>query len=397
MRLRFDILVRLMFCLAAMTALQDAHAAVDAADAVGETPLTLEQTQPLGGDSVRTDTVMHDGDYWKRQLRSGKLDLNDESIVYPSFLQMCVNIYRWGDRTFNSYDPDYVVGTGKRCKALVKNEEWMDSYAMRFPGKKSLSMISNVSINFGAYVSYMALSVGYSGEVNRLFDGRGTGQRKLEFQFTCALLAADGYWVKNTGGTNIKRFGDYNGGQWVNEAFPGLVRESYGADIYYFFNHRKYSQGAAYSFSKLQKRSAGSMIAGLTISHQNVGLDFAKLPAGMEVELPDDRTVYRFKYNDYCFLLGYGYNWVFKPNWLFNISVLPSIGYKHCFRDNIDGYDDIFSVNIKGKMGLVHNHKKFFYGMCLKLDGHWYKSSNYSFFNSVESMSLIVGYRFDIF
>ena len=117
----------------------------------------------------------------------------------------------------------------------------------------------------------------------------------------------------------------------------------------------------------------------------------------LKVELPDDRTVYRFKYNDYCFLLGYGYNWVFKPNWLFNISVLPSIGYKHCFRDNIDGYDDIFSVNIKGKMGLVHNHKKFFYGMCLKLDGHWYKSSNYSFFNSVESMSLIVGYRFDIF
>ena len=179
MRLRFDILVRLMFCLAAMAALQDAHAAVNAADAVGERPLTLEQNQPLGGDSVRTDTVMHDGDYWKRQLRSGKLDLNDESIVYPSFLQMCVNIYRWGDRTFNSYDPDYVVGTGKRCKALVKNEEWMDSYAMRFPGKKSLSMISNVSINFGAYVSYMALSVGYSGEVNRLFDGRGTGHRKL--------------------------------------------------------------------------------------------------------------------------------------------------------------------------------------------------------------------------
>ena len=393
----FDILVRLMFCLAAMALLQDAHAAVDAADAAGETPLTLEQTLPLGGDSVRTDTVMHDGDYWKRQLRSGKLDLNDESIVYPSFLQMCVNIYRWGDRTFNSYDPDYVVGTGKRCKALFKNEEWMDSYVMRFPERKSLSMISNVSANIGAYVSYMAVSVGYSGEVNRLFGGTGTGQRKLEFQFTCALLAADGYWVKNTGGTNIRRFGDYSGGHWVNESFPGLVRESYGTDIYYFFNHRKYSQGAAYSFSKLQKRSAGSFIAGLTISHQNIGLDFAQLPEDMKVELPDERTVYKFKYNDICFLLGYGYNWVFKPNWLFNISVLPSIGYEHCFRDNIDGYDDIFSINLKGKMGLVYNHKKFFYGMSLKLDGHWYKSNNYSFFNSVESMSLIFGYRFDIF
>ena len=173
MRRGLEILLRMMLCLAAVAWWQETVA--------DEMPATLEQTDSLGTHNASPDTVAHDGDYWKRQLRMGKLDLNDETIVYPSFLQMCVNIYRWGDRTFNSYDPDYVVGTGKRCKALFKNEEWMDSYVMRFPERKSLSMISNVSANIGAYVSYMAVSVGYSGEVNRLFGGMGTGQRKLEF------------------------------------------------------------------------------------------------------------------------------------------------------------------------------------------------------------------------
>lgn len=353
----------------------------------------------LSQDSTNSviSSVSHDGDYWKRQLRKGRLDLNDESIVYPSFIQLCVNVYRWGDRTFNSYDPEYVVGTGKRCKAYAKNEEWMDTYAMRFPGGKRMTMISNVSANVGAWVSYMAVSLGYSGEVNKLFGGRGTGQRRMEFQFTCALLAAEAYYSKNTGGANIKHFTDYNDGKWLSVKFPGLVRESYGIDSYYFFNHKKYSQGAAYCFSKYQRKSAGSLIAGITVSHQNIGLDFSQLPEDMIPELPPDRMIYRFKYNDYCFLLGYGYNWVFKPNWLFNISVLPSIGYKHCFADNIDGYGNIFSTNIKGKMAVVHNHGRFFYGLGMKMDGHWYSSRNYSFFNSVESVWITAGYRFDIF
>ena len=139
------------------------------------------------------------------------------------------------------------------------------------------------------------------------------------------------------------------------------------------------------------------MIGGLTISHQNVGLDFESLSDELKSQLPEDKTVYRFKYNDYCFLLGYGYNWVFKPNWVFNVSMLPSVGFKHCFADNIDGYGNIFSLNIKGKLGLVYNHKRFFYGLGFRFDGHWYRSKNYGFFNSIEIMTLTAGFRFDIF
>ncbi|MGN0228395.1 MAG: DUF4421 domain-containing protein [Muribaculaceae bacterium] len=397
----------LMLILLVITVVTPANVAAEAESVsdLSEMPCSTTDEMLRCDDSTRvqnTDSLimlrkLHANDYWKQQLMKGKLDLYDESITYPSFLQMCVNLYRWGDRTFNSYDPDYVTGTGYKCKAIVKNEEWLESYAMRFPQKVNLGMMTNISSNLGAYVSYMAVSLGYSQEMNVLFGNKRTGQKKFELQFTCSRFAAEFYYNENRGGTNIHHFGDYNDGKWFTDEFPGLSQESYGVDVYYFFNNRKYSQGAAYNFSKYQKRSAGSLIGGLTISHQNIGLDFASLSDELKALLPEDKTIYRFKYDDYCFLLGYGYNWVFKPNWLFNVSMLPSVGFKHCFADNIDGYGNIFSLNIKGKLGLVYNHKRFFYGLGLRFDGHWYRSKHYGFFNSIEILTLTAGFRFDIF
>ena len=224
----------------------------------GESLCTLPEEE---SDSLSVADMPRNDNYWKEQLMKGKLDLYDESIKYPSFLQMCVNLYRWGDRTFNSYDPEYVVGTGYKCKLFVKNEEWLDSYALRFPHKVNMGMMSNVSSNIGAYVQYMAVSVGYTREINALFGAKVSGQNKLEFQFTCSLFSAEVYYNKNTGSTNIHHFGKYNGGKWFTQEFNGLSSESLGADIYYFFNNKKYSQGAAYNFSKYQKKSAGSLIA----------------------------------------------------------------------------------------------------------------------------------------
>ena len=73
-----------MLCMAAVAWWQETVA--------DEMPATLEQTDSLGTHNASPDTVAHDGDYWKRQLRMGKLDLNDETIVYPSFLHVCEHL-----------------------------------------------------------------------------------------------------------------------------------------------------------------------------------------------------------------------------------------------------------------------------------------------------------------
>lgn len=336
-----------------------------------------------------------DKNYWKQQLLKGKLDLKDKRIIYPGFVQFCVDVYNWADRTFNTYDPQYVVGTGKKWKLMAKSDNWIDNYNLHFPKATPVRLMSDVCSNFGGSISYMAVSAGYMFDVDNVIGGMPVTHKKWDFNFSCALICADFYYASNNGSTQIRRFGDYNGGQWINHPFSDISLESYGVDVYYFFNNRKYSQGAAYNFSKIQKRSAGSLIAGATVSSQDVSLDFSRLPNSMIAVMPDySNLYYRFRYYDYCFLVGYGFNCVMGTHWLFNITALPSLGFKHCLAESEEGRNNIFSANIKAKMSFVYNHKQLFAGMLSKMDMHWYSSRRYNFFNSIEYVNFVAGFRF---
>lgn len=347
------------------------------------------------GYDVVNKMLKNDKSYWYRAMMRGRLSMKDEDVNYPKFVKFCVDVYNWADKTFNSYDSAYVVGTGKRWKLYFKSDNWLDSYAMKIHRETPIWMLSDICCNIGGYISYMAVSLGYSFDVGNLFFGQPLTHNKFDFQFTCALLSASVYYNKNTGGTNILRFGDYDEGSRIRYEFPDLRLESYGIDVYYFFNNKRYSHGAAYSFSKIQKRSAGSLIAGITISSQDVDMDFASLPDDMKAFLPDaSRTAYRFRYYDYCLLAGYGYNWVISKHWLFNISALPSFGFKHCLGSSVEGTTDLFSLNIKGMFGVVYSNRDLFVGLHGKMDGHWYASRQYHFFNSIENLSLTAGVRF---
>lgn len=66
------------------------------------------------------DTV-RDGTYWWRAMKHGKVDVTGKTIHYPKFLRFAWKTYKWGDRTFNSYDSAYVVGTGKNWKLILSS------------------------------------------------------------------------------------------------------------------------------------------------------------------------------------------------------------------------------------------------------------------------------------
>ena len=143
-----------------------------------------------------------------------------------------------------------------------------------------------------------------------------------------------------------------------------------------------------------QKKSAGSFIAGNSISNHRVNVDFSSLPADMLQYLKSNHTKFRFHYNDYSFIIGYGYNLVFAQKFVFNVTATPSIGFKHSLADSSDGKHNKFTLNVLGRMGLVYNVSDFFFGLTGKIDGHWFRGSHYNFFHSVETVSLSTGVRF---
>lgn len=356
-----------------------------------QTSDSLKSLKPALNDSVDTDRN------WMHLFKKGELHLNDTTVQWPKFLKFCVGVYNWGDRVFNSYDTTYVVGTGRRWKAIVKNDNWLDSYAMDFPHDHPIWLLSDVYSSLGFYLSYMAVSVGYSVDLTNVIGNKPMNHKKLEVQFSCARFSAEAYYNENTGGSYLRRLGDYNDGHLIKIEFPGVRMRSYGLDAYYFFNNKKYAQGAAYNFNKIQKRSAGTFIAGISLCNQDIHLDFSKLPYELAQQVPYNQQHYQFFYNNYCLLGGYSYNWVFAKNFVFNISAFAPIG----FNVNL-GYTEATgnlrhytpSFNIKGMTAVTYNLDDFFASVLFKMYGHWYVNRDYSFFNSIEQAAFTVGVRF---
>lgn len=337
------------------------------------------------------------GKNWVHRLINSGFHINDPRIGYPKFAKFCVNVYNWGDRTFNSYDPEYVVGTGKNWKIIGKTYNWAQSYMLTFTKSTSIRMISDVYSDIGAHLCFMAVSVGYDFNANELIGNPVSNRTNFEFNFTCALFAANYQRSSTKGGAHITKFGRYKlpSGQGLNFDFDGVNQESTVWDLYYFFNHRKYSQAAAYCYSKYQLKSAGSIIAGFNYTHQQISLDFSRLPADMLAYMPGDHEYYNFRYTDYDLMVGYAYNCVMKPRkWLFNITALPSIGYKHSYEDSTEGRKDMFSTNIKAMLSFVFNHRSLFASMSARFDGRAYYGNGYTFFNSNESVTFNIGARF---
>lgn len=332
--------------------------------------------------------------WWLNRLKQHDLNLKDPSVIYPKFIKFLVDVYNWGDHFFNPYDPEYVEGTGKRWKARIVNDNWLDSYAMRFPEKMSIHMLSNPYSNLGGYLQYMAVSIGYTYDMGKLFGNSPLNHKKVELGFNCARFNIELYLQENEGGTDIRKFGKYKDGRLIKKRFPGVQLKTSGIDAIYFFNNKRYSHGAAYNFSKFQKRSQGSIIAGFSYTTMRLQFDFSQLPLELKPYLTVPVDKYLFHYDSYAAVIGYGFNCVMNPHLLYNITVLPAFGGSYCYEDSLEGRKWMFSTNIMARTSLTYNLKNWFFSFIAKMNGHWYKSGTYSIFSSVENFSANIGFRF---
>ncbi len=352
-------------------------------------------TETVSGDSTAVNGA--DDRPWYRQLIDNGGRINDPGINYPKFPRFVVNVYNWGDRVFNSYDSAYVVGTGRNWKVMLKNYAWMESYMLLFSPRTRdmLHIRSEIYNDVGVYLSFMALSVGYTAKVNTLLGRPGRNRENLNFNFTSSRIYGSFDYSSTTGDTYITHFGKYNGGKRMSYNFNDIRHNSYIGQLYYFINNKRYSQAAAYCFSKYQLKSAGSAIVGLSVNHQRIDMDFSSLPQDMKSYLPSLEDIYRFRYTDYCAVGGYGYNFAIRPRrWLVNVTGLQSLGYRHSYSGSTHGDRDIVASNLSLRFALLYNHKAFFATLTGNVNASFYFNSKYAFSNSIESLSLIVGARF---
>lgn len=331
---------------------------------------------------------------WVKQLMAAKFDINDPRINYPKFPKFCVDAYNW----INTYDPSYVIDNGKNWKATLYSYNWNQSFNYVFDqfsrDLHGINIVTTPNSDVGVSIDYLAFGLSYAWNVNQWFTGNKSPRSTFNLSINCARFCLEYLYQESEGDAIIRRFGRYNDGHKIAMSFDGISIKQTTVQGYYFLNNKRYSQAAAYAFSKYQLRSAGSAILGLSYGRRDINLDFSTLPFDMLEAMPMPLK-HHFQYDNYNLLFGYGYNVVLHKKWLLNITGLPSIGYRHSYLQNYNhNTRQMMSTNVTARGALVFNHGPIFLSMNARSDAAFLFNTDYSFFNTVQTVNLIAGVLF---
>lgn len=105
------------------------------------------------------------------------------------------------------------------------------------------------------------------------------------------------------------------GGERVGVSKGMVHQRALNLNLYYAPNGRRFSLPAAFSQNYLQRRSAGSIMVGVSFDGQNTDIDAVEAIGVGKVKL----NVVELGLG-----VGYGYNFVAGRRWLFHLSALPT-------------------------------------------------------------------------
>lgn len=176
------------------------------------------------------------------------------------------------------------------------------------------------------------------------------------------------------------------------EVPEGKVSQAvFNFNFYYAFNNKKFSYPAAFTQMFIQKKSAGSLLAGGEI-HVNV-INIGDTLAGDEL--------FRLRNVTYGLGVGYGYNFVLPHRWLLHASALPYLVLRSStmVRNYMAGDGETVIANfpevfIIGKVAIVHDfNARWFAGATGQLNWSNVNSKKVRTGNSQYQIWLFVGVR----
>ena len=345
-----------------------------------------------------------------QEINSGILNVSEDSVAaQKSFFTRVIDF-------FSETDSTYVTPNYYNWAFMVQNTNCYETYRLASNDyNQSLLFTPRPAIRFGPYLGWRWLFFGYSFDVNSF--GKGHKSKKTEFEL-CLYSAAVGCDLiyRRTGDdfrlNHIRGFGE-DATQYEGQEFKGIRNSITGINAYYIFNHRRFSYPAAYAQSTVQRKSCGSWKIGFSCTLHEMKFNYDELPEGMlenpEHPLGNGFKVNNLKYWDVGLSFGYAYNWVFKKNFLFNISMTPTIGYAKTHgktsylsdqgQTDYSVVNDRFSmdnvnINFTGRMGVVWNNTKRFAGMSLIVHGYNFKHHRLQVNNVFGTLNFYVGLNF---
>lgn len=188
----------------------------------------------------------------------------------------------------------------------------------------NLKIKPSVAQSLGLWVGYRGWGAGYS------FSLTGNNGINMSFNIATPCNGVNIRWRRFNYSTPEGRFSNM---RFNDEAIDGVYEdvitlarpmkiESFVFDGYWIFNKRRFSLASAYGQSVIQKRSAGSFIAGLMVYYQKFDIS---QPQNLMVLSDMFKGLGNLKIYQGSLGAGYTYNWVPVKGLLVNAVAMPVV------------------------------------------------------------------------
>lgn len=337
---------------------------------------------------------------------------NDSIPAKKTFMKRLITGLYGFVKEFSQVDTNYVEPQHYNYTLMLQNTNTYEMYRISTQKGNTITFAPQPSVKLGPYVGWRWVFLGYTIDFSHI--GNDNTKKEFDISLYSSQLGIDLFY-RRTGNDykirNIYLGESVNTKPMKNMEYDGLTASIKGFNLYYIFNHRKFSYPAAFSQSTVQRRSCGSALAGIGYTKHTLSVDWNKLytmvsdKLGSEVadeNMDESLTFGKIRYTDVALSGGYAYNWVFAQNWLLASSISLALGYKKTTSD-IDHESFSFrdfsirNFNIDGvcRFGIVWNNTKWYFGASTILHSYNYRKKQFSTNNFFGSLNVYIGFNFD--
>lgn len=315
-------------------------------------------------------------------------------------------------RNFDRLDKHYIEPQHYTFTVMIQSTYTYDYYTLRSSEKdgQSVSFSPDGNVKIGPYFGWKWIFGGYTFTLGH----SSYSKTKTEFDFSIysSQIGADLFYRRTGSDYKLRdaKFGNaIDTSPLEKMPFDGIKAGITGFNVYYIFNHGRFSYPAAFAQSTCQKVSCGSWLAGFGYTQNTLDFDYKKLQeiadeilAPQIVKIDSSLMFKSAKYYDINISGGYAYNWVFAPKWLLCASGQLALAYKQSSGETQKyEQDHHFSFtkinpNLIGRFALVYNNMRWYAGASAIIRSNYYFDSQFSTNNTFGSMNIYAGYNFGL-
>lgn len=368
--------------------------------------------EEASGDTIKFSTLFN-----KTMFQGSSQDSLTRARHKKTFFHRVGNVFTRFFREFSTIDTNYVEPQHYNYTVMLQNTNTYEQYTLSSKDGQKIIFAPDPTFRLGPYVGWRWVFLGYTLDLKHIsFKSDHSSKKEFDLSLYSSMLGIDLYWRQTGNDYHINRMKGLDDADYSvlhNVPFEGFKASIKGLNLYYIFNHRKFSYPAAYSQSTVQRRSAGSVLLGVGYTEHNLKVDWDELGSILdqrlgkqengESRIDPDLKFSEIKYFDISASCGYAYNWVFAKNWLFNASLSAGLAYNQSNSDTDGGHSHLrfedfsfknFNLDGIGRFGIVWNNTKWYAGASTVIHSYNYKKEQFSTNNWFGSFNIYVGVNF---